>query len=76
MELRNEDIMSLSDDLTKKKFDIRLLEWNLINNVISQEEYDKYINSLEDQGSNSEYLDIAMDSAPVPATADGTNLEH
>ena len=66
--------MSLSDDLNKKKFDKRLFEWNLKNKVITQSEHDQHIQSLEDRGSSSEYLELSPDNGA--AAADGANLEH
>ena len=50
--------MGLSKSLENKKFDSRLIEWNLKNNVISKSEYDQYISSLQDSSNNAEVVDI------------------
>ncbi len=65
--------MSLVNDLENKKFDIRLLDWNLKNNRITQSEYDKMIGQLEDRKNQSETVvltnltddnDSEMDASP------------
>ena len=68
--------MSLSDDLNKKKFDVRLVDWNLRSTKISKEELSKHLDSLEDEGSKSEYLDISPDANAASAPTERNNLEH
>ncbi|MEZ4871546.1 MAG: hypothetical protein R2827_04715 [Bdellovibrionales bacterium] len=48
--------MSLSNSLKNKKFDIRMLEWNLKNGIITQQEYDQHIANLSDDTPRSENL--------------------
>ena len=50
--------MSLVDDLNNKKFDKRLIEWNLRNNKITKEEYDQLMNSLPDEQAKSTTVDL------------------
>lgn len=40
--------MSFDKAMNKMKFDIRLLEYNLSQNLITKEDYQKYLSQLED----------------------------
>jgi hypothetical protein len=53
--------MSKSDSSKENKFDIRLLEWNLLNGVISQEEVKKHLASLPDLGAQVEMYNLGED---------------
>lgn len=50
--------MSLNKAYEKMKYDRRLLDLNLRLGQITQEEYDKFVNSLPDVGDNSEKINI------------------
>ena len=50
--------MTLVDAIQKLKIDKRLLDYNLKNGVLSQEEWDQYVRSLEDVKDRSEGIDI------------------
>ncbi len=42
-------MMSLREGLTNKKFDKRVIDWNLRNGVITQAEYDQHVQGLSDE---------------------------
>ncbi len=50
--------MSLNKAYEKMKYDRRLLDLNLRLGQITQEEYDKFVNSLPDVADNSEKINI------------------
>ena len=50
--------MSLNKSYEKMKYDRRLLDLNLRLGQITQEEYDKYVNTLPDSAENSEKINI------------------
>lgn len=50
--------MSLSDSLKKLKFDTRLTEWYMKNNLLTPEELKKSLESLPDVSAN---IDISSD---------------
>ena len=50
--------MSFHKAMKEMKFDVRLLEFNLANGVITKEEYEKQMASLQDCQSQSETLSV------------------
>ncbi len=50
--------MSLSDSLKKLKFDTRLTEWYMRNDLLTQEELSKVLEALPDVSAN---IDIASE---------------
>jgi hypothetical protein len=44
--------MSLSDSLKKLKFDTRLTEWYMKNNLLTQDELNKVLETLPDVSAN------------------------
>ncbi|GEM_PF-3514182 len=77
--------MSLSESLKSKKFDIRMLDWNLKNGVITQQEYDQHMAELADNTANSEKLDFEDGSegqvsgsaeSSMEASANGASNMH
>jgi hypothetical protein len=50
--------MSLSDSLKKLKFDTRLTEWYMRNNMLTQDELNKVLETLPDVAAN---IDIATE---------------
>lgn len=44
--------MSLSDSLKKLKFDTRLTEWYMKNNLLTQDELNKVLEALPDVSAN------------------------
>ncbi|MBL7542939.1 MAG: hypothetical protein JNL11_03940 [Bdellovibrionaceae bacterium] len=50
--------MSLSDSLKKLKFDTRLTEWYIKNNLLTQEELTKVLDALPDVAAN---IDISAE---------------
>ena len=50
--------MSLDKALKNLKFDSRMTEFNLNNNVISKEELKAHLEKLPDSGANSEQIDL------------------
>ncbi len=48
--------MSLNNSLKKMKYDLRLLEWNLANKKITQEDYKKHLEALEDISANADTI--------------------
>lgn len=50
--------MSLNKAYEKMKYDRRLLDLNLKLGQITQEEYDKFVNSLPDISENAEKINI------------------
>lgn len=50
--------MSLSDSLKKLKFDTRLTEWYMKNNLLTQDELKKVLDTLPDVSAN---IDIASE---------------
>jgi hypothetical protein len=57
--------MSLVHDLENKKFDKRLLDWNLRNKRVTQQEYDQMIQSLEDRKEQSVVVELSSISDTV-----------
>ncbi len=51
--------MSLSDSLKKLKFDTRLTEWYMKNDLLTQDELKKTLDALPDVAAN---IDISSDS--------------
>ncbi|MBT4760650.1 MAG: hypothetical protein HOO06_03035 [Bdellovibrionaceae bacterium] len=51
--------MSLASDLKNKRFDKRLVDWNLKNNVITQAEYDQMMSSLSDETDNATTVELS-----------------
>lgn len=45
--------MSLARGMEDKKYDKRILEWNLRNGVISKEEYEQYLASMKDESDRA-----------------------
>ncbi len=50
--------MSLSDSLKKLKFDTRLTEWYMKNNLLTQDELSKVLEELPDVSAN---IDISSE---------------
>lgn len=50
--------MSLFKSLQGKKFDKRMVEWNLKNGVISQAEYDQFMKDLPDLKGRSAIISL------------------
>lgn len=50
--------MSLSDSLKKLKFDTRLTEWYMKNNLLTQDELKKVLETLPDVSAN---IDISSE---------------
>lgn len=50
--------MSLSDSLKKLKYDTRLTEWYMKNNLMTQDELTKSLDALPDVASN---IDISQE---------------
>lgn len=50
--------MSLDKSLKNLKFDVRMMEFNVDNGVISKEELKAYLNQLPDSGSNALKVDL------------------
>lgn len=51
--------MSLSDSLKKLKFDTRLTEWYMKNNLMTQDELKKALEALPDVAAN---IDISQEN--------------
>jgi hypothetical protein len=51
--------VSLASDLKNKRFDKRLVDWNLKNNVITQAEYDQMMSSLSDETDNATTVELS-----------------
>lgn len=51
--------MSLSDSLKKLKFDTRLTEWYMRNNLLTQDELKKVLDTLPDVAAN---IDISSET--------------
>lgn len=51
-------VMSLSDSLKKLKFDTRLTEWYMKNNLLTQDELKKVLETLPDVSAN---IDISSE---------------
>ena len=49
---------TLNKNLDVKKFDTRLIEWNLQNGIITKEELEKHLASLEDSEAKAEYFKL------------------
>lgn len=49
------------DNRSINPFDIRMLNSYLKDNKITKEEYDSFVNSLEDLSDNIETVDVEMD---------------
>ena len=47
--------------LEDRRFDLRTLERNIRNGVITQKEYDEYIASLKDASENAEKMESAFE---------------
>lgn len=62
--------MALNEALKKLKFDTRLTEWYLKNNLMTPEELKNHLNELPDVGNN---IDISSDDDEVPPSADETH---
>lgn len=50
--------MSLASSTKVKKFDIRVVEWNLRNGVITKAEYQQYLNELADEEQKIEKTNV------------------
>lgn len=50
--------MSLDKSLKNLKFDVRMMEFNLNNGVISKEELNTHLKALPDSGANAEQIDL------------------
>lgn len=59
--------MSKSDKI-EKTFDLRTLEYQLTRGIISQKEYDKYLNELPDDTGNFE--EIVIEEEPTEDSPD------
>tara|TARA_Y100000034_G_C6549413_1_gene237294 strand:+ start:55 stop:237 length:183 start_codon:yes stop_codon:yes gene_type:complete len=51
-------VSTLNKNLDVKKFDTRLIEWNLQNGIITKEELEKHLASLEDSEAKAEYFKL------------------
>jgi hypothetical protein len=56
--------MALNEALKKLKFDTRLTEWYLKNNLMSQDELKAHLNQLPDVGNN---IDLSTEDDIEPA---------
>ena len=54
--------MSLSRSLEDKKYDVRMLEWNLRNGKITKEQYDQVLAALSDEGDKAMELNVFSDT--------------
>ncbi|MFN8847306.1 MAG: hypothetical protein ACK5V3_14905 [Bdellovibrionales bacterium] len=54
--------MSLHKALKNLKFDKRLTEYNLNKGLLSQDEFKKHLESLQDVGSKIDLVDFKRDS--------------
>lgn len=61
--------MSLAKGMEDKKYDKRILEWNLRNDVITKEEYNQLLENLSDESANATELSVFKDDV------DGTELQ-
>lgn len=43
-------------------FDSRMVEWNLKHNLVTKEQLKKYLDSLPDEGTNAENVQIEEES--------------
>lgn len=48
--------MSLKEEMEKMKYDRRLLNWNIKNNILNEEELKKHLSQLEDRSELSDSL--------------------
>ena len=53
--------MGLNEALAKLKFDKRLLDYHLKNNILKKEEVEGHLSKLEDTAQNSETLNLGGD---------------
>ena len=51
----------LSKEIEKLKWDVRMLEINVRNGVISREEWEKYKQTMTDSAENVEYIEFDED---------------
>ncbi len=48
----------LNDSVENKKFDTRMVERNVARQVLSQDEVEKHLKKLPDDGENAEWISI------------------
>lgn len=53
--------MSLSKEIEKLKYDKRLADWHISRGKMTEDEYQKYLQSLPDSGDNVETFSLAED---------------
>lgn len=53
--------MGLLNDVGRMKFDVRLLEWNLRNGLVTKDDVDGFLKSLPDDSGKSAPLELLDD---------------
>ena len=48
----------LHEAITEKKFDVRMLEKNLVRNVVSDKEVKTFIDQLPDDSENADFISL------------------
>ena len=48
----------LHDSIQEKKFDVRMLDKNLVRNVVADKDVKAYLEQLPDDSENAEYISI------------------
>ena len=61
--------MSYRKAFNDLKFDVRMKDFNLTNNIVTKEELSSFENSLQDSAANAEALEIEVETTPAPQQA-------
>jgi len=63
-------MIKLDKALDNLKFDIRMVDWNIKNGIISKSDLEKHLNALNDLATSSETLEIEVEPTQQEASSE------
>lgn len=68
-------IMKLEQSIENLKYDTRLIDYNLKHNKVTKEEYQNYLQSLNDSSNDCQAIELETPEVAQPAEALSESIE-